>query len=146
MTINLFNWREMPFVRLFIPLAFGIVAAEFWQPDSPNIANAILSLSTLCMLFFVFKRTEFRRRWLFGIPLSIVFFLLGFQSVFYQNELHKTNHFKNILTDTDDKIMVGIVTDHVEKATNFRITLEIHKMGNAADSLRDVSGSKQFCS
>jgi competence protein ComEC len=141
MTTNLFNWREMPFVRLFIPLALGIVAAEFWQPNSPFWANVILSISAICIVFFVFKKTEFRWRWLFGIPLSIFLFLLGFQTVFYQNELHKPNHFKNVLGENDEKIIIGIVTDHLEKATNFRLTLEVHKLGNTADSLHDVSGN-----
>jgi competence protein ComEC len=141
MTTNLFNWREMPFVRLFIPLALGIVAAEYWQPNSPFWANVILTLSALCITFFVFKKTEFRWRWLFGIPLSIFLFLMGFQTVFYQNDTHSLHHFKNILDTNDEKIIVGIVTDHIEKATNYRLTLEVHKMGNTADSLHDVSGN-----
>ena len=141
MTTNLFNWREMPFVRLFIPLALGIVAAEYWQPNSPFWANVILVLSAICIIFFVLKKTEFRWRWLFGIPLSIFLFLLGFQTVFYQNDTHSPYHFKNNLHDNDEKIIVGIVTDHLEKATNYRLTLEVHKMGNTSDSLHDVSGN-----
>ena len=141
MTTNLFNWREMPFVRLFIPLALGIVAAEYWQPNTPFWANIILSISAICTAFFVFKKTEFRWRWLFGIPLSIFLFLLGFQTVFYQNDTHSPHHFKNNLDNNDEKIIVGIVTEHLEKGTNFRLTLEIHKLGNTADSLHDVSGN-----
>jgi competence protein ComEC len=141
MTTNLFNWREIPFVRLFIPLALGIVTAEFWQPNSPNIANIILSLSAICILFFVFIKTTFQLRWVFGIPLSICLFLLGFQAVYYQNELHNPHHFQSILNDDEEKIIIGTVTDRVEKATNFRLTIAVQKMGDEADSLHTVSGN-----
>jgi competence protein ComEC len=141
MTTHLFNWREMPFVRLFIPLALGIVVAENWQPNSPIWANTILSLSALCVVFLILKKTTFRWRWLFGIPLSIFMFSLGVQLVFYQNELRSSNHFKNILDKADEKLVVGIVTDRVEKAKNIRLTIETYKMGNTADSLHDVTGN-----
>jgi competence protein ComEC len=141
MTTNLFNWREMPFVRLFIPLALGIIVAEFWQPATPTLANAILSLSAVCMIFFILKKTQFQWRWVFGIPLSIFLFLVGFQSVFYHNELHYATHFKNSLNDEEDKFIVGIVTDRVEKKTNFRLTVTLQKMGDNADSLHAVSGN-----
>jgi competence protein ComEC len=141
MTTHLFNWREMPFVRLLMPLILGIVAAEFWQPVSPILGNTMLSLSMLCIVFLGFKKTGFRWRWLFGIPLSIFMFFMGLQLVFYQNEGHKPNHFKSVLNDKKEKYVVGIVTDRVEKATNFRMTLEIYKMGNTADSLHNVTGN-----
>lgn len=138
---NLINWREMPFVRLFIPFSLGIVGAEFWHPNSPNFSNITLLLSILCIIFLSFKKTTFQSRWLFGIPLSIFLFLLGFQSVFHHNEKNTSNHFENQLSDSDEKIIVGIVTDRVEKATNFRLTVAVQKMGNEADSLLDVSGN-----
>ncbi len=141
MKTNLINWREMPFVRLFIPFALGIVGAEFWQPSSPTLGNVILSLSTLCIAFFALKKTIFQKRWVFGIPLSIFLCSLGYQSVYYHNENNVPNHFKNVLTTSDEKIIVGIVTDRVEKATNFRITISVQKIGNEADSLSDVSGN-----
>ncbi len=138
---NLFNWREMPFVRLFIPLALGILVAEFWQPDSPVFVNTMLLLSMLCVVFFVFKKAVFHWRWLFGIPLSIFMSLLGFQSIYYQNELHNPNHFQSVLGDDEDKFILGVVTDHIEKATNFRLTIAVQKMGGEADSLHSVSGN-----
>ena len=138
---NLLNWREMPFVRLFIPLALGIVVGEFWQLDSPIYANAMLSLSAICVVFLVFIKTEFRWRWAFGIPLSIFLFFVGYQSVYYYDETHEANHFKNRLTDEEDKYIVGVVTDRLEKATNFRLTIAVQKMGDEAYSMQTVSGN-----
>ena len=141
MKTNLINWREMPYVRLFIPFALGIIGTEFWQPKSPDIGDIILLLSMLCIAFVVFTKTTFQRRWVFGIPLSIFLFLLGYQSVFYHNEKNASNHFEKLLDENEEKIIVGIVTDRVEKATNFRLTVSVQKMGNEADSMYDVSGN-----
>ena len=144
METNLINWREMPFVRLFLPLALGIMCGEFWQPQSPLFGNIILLLSTLCIVFFVLKKTTFQRRWVFGIPLSIFLFLLGYQCVFYHDESHNSDHFKTVLNSPNEKIVMGIVTDRVEKATNFRLTVAVKKIGNTTDSLQDVSGNVLF--
>ncbi len=141
MKTNLINWREMPFVRLFMPFDLGIIGATFWQLDSPVSGNVILSLSMLCIIFLSFIKTTFQRRWVFGIPLSIFLFLLGYQSFFYHNERSASNHFEKQLNDSDDKMIIGVVTDRVEKATNFRLTIAVQKMGNEADSLHDVSGN-----
>ncbi len=144
MKTNLINWREMPFVRLFMPFVLGIIGTQFGQPDSPTIGNLILLLSMIYLLCLDLIKTTFQRRWVFGIPLSIFLFLLGYQSVFYHNEINAPNHFKNVINKTDEKIIVGIVTDRVEKATNFRLTVAVQKIGHAADSLQDVSGNLMF--
>ena len=144
MKTNLINWREIPFVRLFIPFVLGIMSAEFWQLDSPTYGNIILSLSMFCIIFLVFKKTTFQSRWAFGIPLSIFLFSMGYQSVFYHNENHNANHFKNVFDTPEEKIIVGIVTDRIEKATNFRLTVAVQKVGNTADSMHLVSGNVLF--
>ncbi len=144
MRTNLINWREIPYVRLFIPLGLGIVGADFWQPQSPLFSNIILLLSMLCVTLLGINKITFQSRWVFGIPLSIFLFLMGYQSVFYHNERNNSNHFKKVLDSPNEKIIVGIVTDRVEKATNFRITVAVQKMGNTADSMQSVSGNLLF--
>jgi hypothetical protein len=78
------NWREIPFVRLFLPFALGIVAAEngfvlpiFW-------INLIACLSILCIIFLAFRRTEFRHLWFFGGPLSIFLFCSVYSPFFIE--------------------------------------------------------------
>ncbi|MBL7815322.1 MAG: ComEC/Rec2 family competence protein [Saprospiraceae bacterium] len=141
MTHNPFNWRETPFVRLILPFILGIVCAVIGEPQTTIASNIILLLSACCTIFLWLKPTTYRWRWLFGIPLSIVLFLLGFQSTFYHNELTETNHFKSFLDNTNEKIVLGIVTDYVEKPTNHRCTISVQQLGSHTDSLHDVSGN-----
>jgi competence protein ComEC len=137
------NWREIPFIRLFLPFALGIVAAEYGFTLPILWTNAILCLSMLCIAFFTFRRVEFRQRWLFGIPLSIFLFLLGFQSIFYRNDLNDDRHFKQFLIENPQaaQLMVATVTDFSERPNNYRLTLSCQKIGLAADSMHDCVGN-----
>jgi competence protein ComEC len=141
MKTNLILWREIPFVRLFIPFALGIIGATLWQPNSPSIGNVMLSISMLCIALLNCIKIPFQNRWVFGIPLSIFLFLLGYQSVFYHHEKNAPNHFEKRFDENEEKIIIGIVTDRVEKATNLRLTIAVQKIGQTADSLNDVSGN-----
>jgi competence protein ComEC len=141
--IMMINWRAVPFVRLFLPFALGIVAAEYGAALPMLWVNAILCVSILCVVVIAIRRVEFRHRWLFGGPLSIFLFLLGFQSVFYRNELNDDRHFKQFLTENaqTEQIMFATVTDFSERPNNYRLTLSCQKMGTAADSMHDCVGN-----
>ena len=137
------NWREIPFVRLFLPFALGIVVAEYGRVLPPLWTNAMLCLSILCTIFLTTRRVEFRQRWLFGIPLSIGLFLFGLQAVFYRNELNEDRHFKQFLNENlkSEQIIFATVTDFSERPNNYRLTLSCQKMGTATDSLNDCVGN-----
>jgi competence protein ComEC len=137
------NWREVPFVRLFLPFALGIVTAEYGFTCPALWINVLICLSILCIGFMTIRRVEFRQRWLFGIPLSIFLFLFGLQSVFYRNELNDGRHFKQFLTENpqSEQITLAMVTDFSERPNNYRLTLSCQKMGMTADSMHDCVGN-----
>jgi competence protein ComEC len=137
------NWREFPFVRLFLPFALGIVCAEYGFTLPELWSNAMLCLSMLCMVFLAFRRVEFRWRWLFGGPLSIFLFFFAQQSVFYKNEGNDAHHFSQFLTANPqaEQITLATVTDFSERPNNYRLTLSLKKIGTAADSMHDCTGN-----
>ncbi len=137
------NWREIPFVRLFLPFALGIVAAEFGGVLPAFWGNICLGVAVICLVFVTVRRVEFGQRFAFGIPLSIFLFLLGSQSVFYRNELNAPRHFQQFIkTDAENEpILLATVTDFSERPNNFRLILNLQKIGTAADSLHDCTGN-----
>jgi competence protein ComEC len=136
------NWRETPFVRLFLPFALGIVTAEQAYTFPILWINTMVCLSLLCLCLIATRRIEFRRRWLWGIPLSIFLFLLGLQSTFYQSETNDNHHFSKFLTDLQgEEIMLATVSAFSERPNNYRLVLSCKKMGTSADSMRDCSGN-----
>lgn len=135
------NWREIPFVRLFLPFALGIVAAEYGFAMPPIWVNVVIVLLLLILISVTVRRTEFRQRLVFGVPLSIFLFLFGSQSVFYQNELNNGQHFQKYLTENTPQIALATVTDFSEKTSNYRLIARVQKIGTAADSMHDCTGN-----
>ena len=135
------NWREIPFVRLFLPFALGIVAAEYGLGLPSLGVNLTLIFMLLILVFVTVRRIEFRQKFLFGVPLSIFLFLFGFQAVFYQNELNEPQHFQKYLTEDTPQIALATITDFSEKTNNYRLIARVQKMGTAADSMHDCTGN-----
>ena len=137
----MFNWRKIPLVRLIIPFILGIFAAIYWQFASPEIATLLIYVSFASLFAMLLVKTEFRQRWLFGVPLSIFLFFVGYQLTVSKNELNDARHFSNFWANNSEGFAIGVVTDKVEKEQNFRITLSVQNVGRAADSLVNTSGN-----
>lgn len=137
------NWREIPFVRLFLPFALGIVTAEFDVALPTFWGNIGLGVAAFFLVFVTVRRVEFGQRFAFGIPLSIFLFLLGSQSVFYRNELNAPRHFQQFVKNKADaeQMILATVTDFSERPNNFRLILNLQKIGTAADSMHDCTGN-----
>ena len=137
------NWQEVPFVRLFIPFALGIITAEYGFTLPDFWVNTLLGVSLMSMGIIAFQRVEFRQRWGFGIPLSIFLFLTGFQAVFYSNELNDPHHFQQFLPENQqtEQLSLATVTDFSERPNNYRLTLRLNKIGTATDSMHDCTGN-----
>ena len=137
------NWRELPFIRLFLPFSLGIVAAEFGVALPMVWGNIGLGVAAVSLVFVTVRRVTFGQRFTFGIPLSIFLFLLGSQSVFYRNELNDPRHFQQFIETSagNEQIVLATVTDFSERPNNFRLILNLQKIGTAADSMHDCTGN-----
>ena len=112
------NWREIPFVRLFLPFALGIVAAECGFALPAFWGNIGLGIATFILVFVTVRRVAFRQRAVFGIPLSIFLILMGSQFVFYRNELNDARHFQQFLTIGFRFALQGGNSKHVQSWDN----------------------------
>jgi competence protein ComEC len=66
---------------------------------------------------------------------------MGFQWTFYQNELVDVHHFKNQIRESPSVLIMGIVTDKVEKEKQIRLRLAVNQIQEEQDSGRIVSGN-----
>jgi competence protein ComEC len=69
------NWKEVPFVRLLIPLLLGILAATLWPKPLP----LFWLLLFVPVLFSTLFRPPFATRWLHGAFVQIFLLVLGHQ-------------------------------------------------------------------
>ena len=134
------DWRKTPFVRLILPFVLGILIAIYIQGIPQMVVISLLCFSFLSIFIAIYFRPGFRFKWLFGIPLSIVLFLMGYQLTYLKNELNYSTHFQNILKE-NEHFVVGVVTDKIEKTDYWRLTVTVNALGAKADSLITCSGN-----
>ncbi len=134
------DWRKTPFVRLILPFLLGILMAIYINILPQMAVLLCLCISFLSIFIFIYFKPSFRFKWIIGIPLSILLFLIGYELTYLKNELNYATHFQNILKENDNFI-VGIVTDKIEKTDYWRLTVAVNALGEKADSLNNCSGN-----
>lgn len=124
--------REIPFLRIIIPLCAGIVSGLWFTPGHSFLIIASLTLITgfAASLFFNRNQTNI----LFGIVMEISLYICGL--LLYANE-------KNSLSHLDEKpgIYDGTITDYPEeKANSIKIALKLNSVLSGSKS-EPVNGS-----
>ncbi len=97
------NWRELPFVRLFVPFALGIAAA--WQLDQNwTWLNPLILLLFSLLIGLGTLRLAFAQRWLYGCLLYLLLFFFGYQHCFHHDERRQPQHLQS--QQTKDQILL----------------------------------------
>lgn len=71
-------WKKAPFIRLFIPLALGILVQFYWQ--IPILILWIITLFTVAFISLSFFKPLFQRfryNYYYGFAINIIFFSFG---------------------------------------------------------------------
>lgn len=134
------NWREVPFLRLLVPLCAGILLAIFFNFHPKPFLFALASVPFLFLAAAKMKGW-YRYRWITGSLLNIGLLLLGYVLSWYRLETNWTSHFSHF-NFTDERMVIGRIADApVKKGEWIKLELAAEAMGNTADSLRTVSGN-----
>jgi competence protein ComEC len=123
---NLLNvlHREIPFLRICVPLCAGIVAGLRFIP---GIAFISVSSLFIIILFFVSRRqNNFISNHLFGLPFSLTLFLLGL--VIYNIEKSSLS-----VLEPESSIFYCTIADYPEeKANSFMLNVKLNqKIGDS---------------
>lgn len=104
------NWREIPFVRLLLSFAAGILLAIQFNLHIPGLPIAFLALLALMELS---KRLRglYRYRWLPGLLLSTALLMAGYGVTWQHNELNHDSHFSNIKPTEAGILLIGEVAE-----------------------------------
>ena len=135
------NWREIPFVRLLLPFAAGILLAIQFNLSIPSLPMAFLALVAL-MLLSKKIRGLYRYRWMPGLLLNLAIVVLGYGVTWQHNELNHASHFSKINPPEGGTILVGeVVEAPIRKENWVKIELDIQATGLTAEALKPASGS-----
>lgn len=111
-------WSQIPLVRLLFPFILGILSAyylEWFQHIEPIIYFSITLFLLITFLYFVLKSYKFR--WVFGLIVNLLFYLLGF----IWCSISLSNHAVTFLPSEEPVRWFGKVT-------------EIHKQTDSSNS------------
>ncbi len=135
------NWREIPFVRLLLPFAVGILLSIQFNQKIPGLPLAFVVLVVLQLLSQKL-RGLYRYRWMPGLLLNATLLVLGYGVTWQHNELNHQRHFSKMDTPADGTVLVGEVTDAPVRKENWvKIELGISATGPTSDSLELATGS-----
>lgn len=85
-------WKNIPFLRIIIPLSAGILAGWYfslhWQIA---LIAAVVALPFFLYLQFSGERSRFYNSWLDGLSFNIIFISLGIALVWLQQKPHQPN-------------------------------------------------------
>ncbi|MBK6933461.1 MAG: ComEC family competence protein [Saprospirales bacterium] len=129
--------RQIPFLRLFLPWAAGIVAGVWQDRPVPGLAQGLLAAAAF-MLFFVRIRYAYRFRWVFGLLVAVVLFLAGYWHAVQYDERKQANHFSH--SGAAVQYFTGIVYDAPSRGSKIKIPLRLEAAGPSAGALRPCSG------
>jgi len=104
------NPREIPFVRLLLPLVAGILLS-FWVNFPSSYISGFGLLCFLGMLILVFRKVDFAWRWVFGVCVAGWVMSLGCLLSLQHDDLNQPDHFSHSLENKNTLIAKVTVRD-----------------------------------
>ncbi len=88
-------WQQIPIIRAVIPYVLGILTVIFsgfqgFLPFWPTV----ISTTVLSLVAHWITSKKYALRWLVGIPLTLLFFAIGYQNTINQRTIQDENHFQ----------------------------------------------------
>ncbi len=122
---------NIPLVRAFMPFLAGIIVATSFNISITTNTFLLISLFAFSFLFFFkqFNKTNYNKRWVFGITISFFFFLTGNVLTVNHNLLQKPNHFSQY-GNKEGYVILTIIEPTSERQNSYRIVGRVKKTIN----------------
>ncbi|MCW3105598.1 MAG: ComEC/Rec2 family competence protein [Segetibacter sp.] len=136
---GLYIWKQMPFIRLIIPLIAGILI-QFVSPFHP--AALIIFASLIALISFVFYLLPFSAkytfRWIPGVAINLSLIIVGALLIYNQDIRHKANWIGNY-QDYSIAVLVTLQEPLIEKAKTFKAEASVDAV-NIGGEWKEVTG------
>lgn len=129
--------RGMPFVRIVVPLIFGIITFGHFEITIPYVIPQLIILNII-LFYTAYFRVPRKYYWVFGISVHINFFLIGYFLCAKTSEKTAADYFANYYQD--EMILTGVVDDMPTKKDWIKVKLKLKKY-KESDSIKTCSGN-----
>ncbi len=131
--------REIPMVRLLIPLIVGIVLAPLWYfPDRVWVVGVLSVVALVFLLWGSKGAIDFSHRTRFGVWAALFFLLLGTLLLDLNTEIHRPDHCSRL--QGQEEWFKGIVTSRKDGKQHLRLIVALDSVGTHQKSWQHTSG------
>jgi competence protein ComEC len=127
---------NFPIIRILIPFILGIICYRFFGLHVQWLwVLGVCGLLLILPALWLKTSAAFSYRWLNGIGLHLIVFVIGMQISSMQSMYHNPLHYSQHISDSS--FVVGIVQQKLErKAKSYKTTIQVEKIqtGNSAKS------------
>ncbi len=135
------NWREIPFVRLCIPLALGILTSFSVHLWIDTYCAMVVQGGTILFLVAANSfKIKFVSRWYFGAGLNVFLFLFGCHLSYFHHGLHGRSHFQSHIKQQN--YILGKIKEINRNKKSYRLIVKVLLIGS--DSMNESSANGQL--
>jgi len=131
-------WNKIPLFRIILPFLMGIIIALHFQLSTSYLYIIIVSAVIGILYISYFKRyfSSFSKRWIFGVPINLLFFVFGMLITQQHKPVNNRFHFEKYNGNVS---VVVLKEDIVTKAKSYKCEVEVIAV-NLADNWRKTQG------
>lgn len=141
-------WAQIPFLRLLLPFIAGILTSIPLQREIFLLNYLIPALFAFISLYIFIKRLNFSYAysWVFGLLVTAMCFVCGFQLTVLNTDKLKKDHFSNFL-DSAEIFYVQIDEPYLEKEKSYKFQAKVlavkprNPMSSSKEGWISTSGS-----
>jgi len=126
------HYRHLyPMGRILLPFMAGIIICSVISASSiiPVSIWLVILLLTIAAGFLPFVTNKLSRKWIFGVLLSLFFFVCGFNSVIFHKEILSPTHFSKI--QNEGIYFVRVTEPLQEKEHSYKTILQVEAIKTA---------------
>ena len=136
--ISTINPREIPFVRLLLPLVAGIILS-FWVNLPSYYISGFGLLCFLGMLILASLKVDFAWRWVFGVGMVGWMMSLSYLLSLQHNDLNQPNHFSHFLENKNT--LIAKVTASPKVGKRLKTQVRVLALRDSTGQMKAASGN-----
>jgi competence protein ComEC len=105
-------WNNLPLFRLSIPLILGIIFSKYIYTEYSDYILVFLLFSLVFNQ--IFQKKSYKKRWLFGLLISLFFGVFGSLLLHEYSSVNKENYFGNYL-QSENIFLLELVEEPIVK-------------------------------
>jgi competence protein ComEC len=132
------NWREVPFVRLLLPLLIGISIALYADTPLPFL-NSIILFLFITIALVAWRPLQPPQKNFFSAAVHLCILLCAYQLTIQQNDFHHPQHFRHSLSE--ENTFIGQVEDVRSNGRFLNASLRITQVQQTNGQIQNTCGS-----